>query len=69
MPGSKQKSRNDMKFQHFDLKGHFGSQAPALQPTAETFALISSAIREYKQRQAAAEAERGSVAADRKKAA
>ncbi len=40
------------KTQHLDLEGNFGSQEPALQPTAEDFAAISRYIQKQKQRRA-----------------
>lgn len=40
------------KTQHIDFEGNFGSQDPALQPTAEDFAIISHYIKEQKQRRA-----------------
>lgn len=41
------------KTQHIDFEGNFGSQDPALQPTAEDFAAISRYIQEQKQLRAA----------------
>ena len=42
-----------MKTKHIEFEGNFGSQDPALQPTAEDFAAISHYIAEQKRRRAA----------------
>jgi len=57
------------KTQHLDVEGNFGSQDPALQPTAEDFAAISRCIQEQKQRRAAEAAAEWQLQLQQKEAA
>lgn len=57
------------KTQYVDFEGNFGSQDPALQPTAEDFAAISRFIQEQKQQRVAEAAARQPIRTRRKTAA
>ena len=57
------------KTKHIDFEGNFGSQDPALQPTAEDFAAISRFIQEQKQLRAAEAAAEPTARVRRKTAA
>lgn len=57
-----------MKTQFVDFEGNFGSQDPALQPTAEDFAALSRYIQEQKQLRAAEAAAKSTVRSRRKTA-